>query len=100
MNDRALVNAVFNGDASYGAPVTAYYHFGQQYQEGSVHADLEVAYYERFRPDILKVMNDYSFPCPDGMARLTSPAFPRAVKSPVIGTAAARQSARHMGYGV
>lgn len=73
MKDRALVNAVFNGDASYGAPVTAYYHFGQQYQEGDVHADLEVAYYERFRPDILKVMNDYSFPCPDGMTRLTSP---------------------------
>lgn len=73
MNKVDMVRSVFDGNASHGAPVTAYYHFGQQYLSGDVHAKLELEFYNCFKPDILKVMNDYSFPYPDGVSDFRHP---------------------------
>lgn len=61
MNKKELVLDFFAGKIQDYVPVTACYHFGQQHLNGDIHAQLEIAFYEKFAPDILKVMNDYSF---------------------------------------
>lgn len=69
------VKRIFDGRRVDRAPATLFYHFGQQHNPGSVHAQLELAFYKRFDVDLLKVMNDYSYSTPNtiGDRGVTSP---------------------------
>jgi len=75
MNKRELVLNFFSGNLKNYVPVTAYYHFGQQHLSGNILADLEIEFYKKFNPDILKVMNDYSFITPEKFKTLNNKEF-------------------------
>lgn len=64
MSSKAKTLSFLNGELDGYIPITACYHFGQQHLDGKNHANLEVEFFRKFRPDILKVMNDYSFRSP------------------------------------
>lgn len=60
------VRAALAGEQVDRVPFSAWYHFGQQFRGGAVHAEVEHAFYQRFGIDFLKVMNDYDYPRAEG----------------------------------
>ena len=73
---KARVLAAIEGrvEASDRPPVSVWYHFGSQFLDGRRAGDLEVAFFRHYDFDFLKMMNDYPWPLPDGLAAITAPA--------------------------
>ncbi len=49
------------------APVSIWYHFGNQHAPPERTAEVHLEFFEAYDLDLLKVMNDYDYPMPDGM---------------------------------
>ena len=54
-------------------PFSVWYHFGNQHAPPEWTARAHLEFFEFYDLDLLKVMNDYDFPMPDGMDVLASP---------------------------
>ncbi len=72
MNKQERILAAIQGNDVDYVPYTLWYHFGTQFMPGEKAAELVTAFYDRFDLDLLKVMNDYAFPLPDGLDRIRS----------------------------
>jgi uroporphyrinogen decarboxylase len=64
--------------AIQGAPVdrppfTIWYHFGLQHAPAGRIAQAHLEFFDAYHLDWLKVMNDYSYPMPDGLETVTEP---------------------------
>lgn len=66
MKKRERVELALNGQAVDRPPVSAWYHFGLQYGGGDLLARAALGFYRAYDWDFIKVMNDYSFPSPEG----------------------------------
>ncbi len=73
MNKIERLKKMFEGKHIDRAPATIFYHFGQQYNKYNVHAQLEIDFYKHFDVDVLKIMNDYSYPMPAGLKYVKDP---------------------------
>jgi uroporphyrinogen decarboxylase len=49
-------------------PVSVWYHFGTQFQDGRRLGELEASFFRHYDFDFLKMMNDYPWPMPAGVA--------------------------------
>jgi uroporphyrinogen decarboxylase len=67
MNRFDRVTAALRGEEVDRLPYSFWYHFGLQHAPGERHAEAEIEFYKAYKPDFLKVMNDYSFPAPEGL---------------------------------
>lgn len=54
-------------------PFSVWYHFGNQHAAPEWTARAHLEFFEFYDLDLLKVMNDYDFPMPDGMDSMASP---------------------------
>lgn len=70
MNKQERVLAALNGNEVDHIPYSLWYHFGTQFLPAEKAADIEIVFYERYDFDFLKVMNDYSYPLPEGLDRI------------------------------
>jgi uroporphyrinogen decarboxylase len=72
MNKQERVLAALNGKEVDYIPYSMWYHFGTQFLPGEKAAEIQLAYYDRYDFDYLKLMNDYTYPLPDGLERINS----------------------------
>jgi uroporphyrinogen decarboxylase len=49
------------------APFTVWYHFGNQHAPAERAAQVHLEFFEHYDLDLLKLMNDYDYPMPDGL---------------------------------
>jgi len=63
-----LVDRVLRGEQVEQAPLSLWYHFGVQHGEGERFARLALDFFRHYDFDFLKVMNDYFYPMPEGLA--------------------------------
>jgi uroporphyrinogen decarboxylase len=70
MNKKERVLAAIEGrmEAIDRPPVSVWYHFGSQFLSGRKFGDLEAAFFRHYDFDFLKMMNDYPWPLPHGLA--------------------------------
>jgi uroporphyrinogen decarboxylase len=54
-------------------PFTIWYHFGNQHASAELAAQLHLDFFRHYDLDLLKVMNDYDYPFPDGVEAVTGP---------------------------
>jgi uroporphyrinogen decarboxylase len=54
-------------------PVTIWYHFGNQHSSPERTAQVHLEFFEHYDLDLLKLMNDYDYPMPDGMETMATP---------------------------
>ena len=73
MNKIERVDAVLNGEKVDRPPYTFWYHFGTQFGPGEQTAAFALDFFRHFDLDILKLMNDYFFPMPDGCEAIKTP---------------------------
>lgn len=66
MNKKERIDAVLAGKEPDRIPFSFWYHFGNQYAPGEDYADSIIKFYKFFDHDLLKVMNDYHYPYPEG----------------------------------
>ncbi|MDX1359134.1 MAG: uroporphyrinogen decarboxylase family protein [Clostridia bacterium] len=66
MNKKERIDAILAGEKPDRTPFTFWYHFGNQFTSGEAYADTIIKFYEFFDLDLLKVMNDYHYPYPEG----------------------------------
>jgi uroporphyrinogen decarboxylase len=66
MNKKERIDAVLAGKEPDRTPFSFWYHFGNQFTTGEAYADTIIKFYEFFDLDLLKVMNDYHYPYPEG----------------------------------
>ncbi len=66
LTPRERVNRVLAGEEPDRQPFSFWYHFLDENQPGSVHAENTLAFHQEFHTDIVKVMSDYPYPKPDG----------------------------------
>ncbi|MFZ0131537.1 MAG: uroporphyrinogen decarboxylase family protein [Desulfobacterales bacterium] len=66
------VEAVLNGREPDRPPLSLWYHFGVQHGSGEQFARLSLEFFNHYDFDFLKVMNDYFYPSPPGLATITS----------------------------
>ncbi len=74
MNKIELVDAVLRGGPVERPPLSLWYHFGVQHGEGERFARLALDFFRFYDFDFLKVMNDYFYPMPDGLAAVRTAA--------------------------
>lgn len=55
-------------------PFSIWYHFGNQHASPELTAQVHLHFFEYYDLDILKVMNDYDYPMPEGMEVMATPA--------------------------
>src|SRR6266853_1165479 len=68
------VRATLAGRPVDRAPFTVWYHFGTQHGPAERVVTAHLEFFEAYDLDLLKVMNDYDYPMPDGMDVVSSPA--------------------------
>ncbi len=66
--------AAINGRQVDRAPFTLWYHFGNQHASPERTAQVHLEFFEYYDLDLLKMMNDYDYPMPDGMEVMAAPA--------------------------
>jgi uroporphyrinogen decarboxylase len=74
MNKIERVRATLSGKPVDHPPFTIWYHFGNQHSRGERAAEIHLEFFKAYDLDILKVMNDYDYPMPDGLENITDPA--------------------------
>jgi uroporphyrinogen decarboxylase len=62
-----VINALRGEDVDR-PPFSFWYHFGLQHLPGTAHAEAEIEFYRAHDLDFVKVMNDYPYPLPHGLA--------------------------------
>lgn len=67
MNKKELVDNVLQGRPVAYPPLSMWYHFGVQHADGQAIAKTTLDYFRHYDFDFLKVMNDYFYPCPEGL---------------------------------
>lgn len=70
MNKIERVRAALAGAPVDHPPLTLWYHFGLQHAPAERTAQAHLEFFEAYDLDWLKVMNDYSYPMPDGVETL------------------------------
>jgi len=73
VNKKARFMAAVNGGPVDRPPVTAWVHFLSDHLDSTRVADLHLQFMDAYDWDILKVMNDYRYPVPEGVDTLESP---------------------------
>jgi uroporphyrinogen decarboxylase len=68
MNKIQRVDRVLRGDPVDYPPLSLWYHFGVQHGGGAQFAGTVLNYFNHYDFDFLKVMNDYFYPAPNGLA--------------------------------
>lgn len=66
MNKKERIDTILAGKKPDRTPFTFWYHFGNQFTTGEAYADTIIEFYKFFDLDLLKVMNDYHYPYPEG----------------------------------
>jgi len=54
-------------------PFAIWYHFGNQHASPEVTAQVHLDFFQHYDLDLLKVMNDYDYPMPEGMEVMATP---------------------------
>ena len=72
------VRAALSGAEVDRPPFSVWYHFGTQHAPAERTAQIHLEFFEAYKLDWLKVMNDYSYPMPRGIETLTDPKRPQA----------------------
>ena len=67
MNKIERVRAALAGRPVDRAPFSVWYHFGTQHAPAERAAQVHLEFFEHYDLDLLKLMNDYDYPMPDGM---------------------------------
>jgi len=67
------VRATLAGKPADRPPFTAWYHFGTQHASPERAATAHLEFFEAYDLDLLKVMNDYDYPLPDGIDTIATP---------------------------
>ncbi|MBI4572979.1 MAG: hypothetical protein HY713_06795 [candidate division NC10 bacterium] len=67
------VRAALAGKPVDRAPFSIWYHFGNQHASPERTAEVHLEFFEAYDLDLLKVMNDYDYPMPDGMEVMATP---------------------------
>jgi uroporphyrinogen decarboxylase len=67
------VRAALQGRPVDRPPFTLWYHFGLQHAPAERVAQAHLEFFDAYHLDWLKVMNDYSYPMPDGIETLREP---------------------------
>ncbi len=67
------VRATLAGQPVDRAPFTVWYHFGNQHAPAQRAAAVHLEFFEAYDFDLLKVMNDYDYPMPDGIDTVATP---------------------------
>lgn len=67
------VRATLAGRPVDHPPFTVWYHFGNQHAPAERAAAVHLEFFEAYDLDLLKVMNDYDYPMPDGKDVLAAP---------------------------
>lgn len=73
MNKIDRVRAAIAGHPVDRAPFTIWYHFGNQHASPERTAQVHLEFFEHYDLDLLKMMNDYDYPMPDGMEVVETP---------------------------
>lgn len=68
------VRAALRGAELDRPPFTVWYHFGLQHAPAERTVEAHVEFLDAYHLDWLKVMNDYSYPMPDGVETVSGPA--------------------------
>ena len=66
------VRATLAGKPADRPPFTVWYHFGTQHAPAERAAAAHLEFFEAYDLDLLKVMNDYDYPMPDGIDTIAS----------------------------
>jgi len=66
VNKKERIDAILAGKEPDRLPFSFWYHFGNQFTTGEAYADTIIEFYKFFDLDLLKVMNDYHYPYPEG----------------------------------
>ena len=67
------VRATLAGKPVDGPPFSIWYHFGNQHASPERTAQVHLEFFEAYDLDLLKVMNDYDYPMPEGMEVIATP---------------------------
>ena len=67
------VRAALAGKPVDRPPFSIWYHFGNQHASPERTAQVHLEFFEAYDLDLLKVMNDYDYPMPEGMEVMTTP---------------------------
>ncbi|HSD50304.1 MAG TPA: uroporphyrinogen decarboxylase family protein [Candidatus Methylomirabilis sp.] len=67
------VRATLAGQPVDRPPFSLWYHFGNQHASAKRTAQAHLEFFEFYDLDLLKVMNDYDYPMPDGMDVMATP---------------------------
>jgi len=74
MNKIERVRAALAGQPVDRPPFTVWYHFGNQHAPAERTAQVHLEFFEHYDLDLLKLMNDYDYPMPEGMEVIATPA--------------------------
>jgi uroporphyrinogen decarboxylase len=66
------VRAALAGRPTDRPPFTVWYHFGNQHAPAERAAAVHLEFFEAYDFDLLKVMNDYDYPMPEGLATVAT----------------------------
>jgi len=67
MNKVERVRAILAGQPVDRPPFSVWYHFGNQHASPEKTAEVHLDFFEAYDLDLLKVMNDYDYPMPEGL---------------------------------
>lgn len=70
MDKISRVDAAMRGDPVDRPPFTLWYHFGLQHTCAERVAQAHLEFFRAYQLDLLKVMNDYAYPTPNGLTML------------------------------
>src|SRR5574341_2162717 len=68
------VRAALAGKPVDRPPFTIWYHFGSQHASPERTAQVHLEFFDFYDLDLLKVMNDYDYPMPNGVDVIATPA--------------------------
>lgn len=73
MNKIERIRASLEGEKVDRLPFSVWYHFGTQHASPERTAQVHLEFFEAYDLDLLKVMNDYDYPLPEGLASIETP---------------------------
>lgn len=73
MNKIERVRATLAGQRVDRPPFAIWYHFGNQHASPELTAQVHLDFFQHYDLDLLKVMNDYDYPMPEGMDVMATP---------------------------
>jgi uroporphyrinogen decarboxylase len=73
MNKIERVSSILAGKEVDRPAFSVWYHFGNQHASPDLTAQVHLEFFEYYDLDLLKVMNDYDYPMPEGMEVMSTP---------------------------